>query len=160
MKQTGFSDIQLTKSMRHSYNSNIPFTFKNENSMKNDMRVSDNIPVNLSKNEIKYNNDRDLVNTELDFKKSSDGYKKTERYTDRVDYNSTKGNFFKSTSFFNQTSRNNVSEIVMKFEEPDRSNFNLIQNFINVEKVYIEKELVDLNNEKVFINLGRHYLIC
>ncbi len=160
MKQTGFSDIQLTKSMRHSYNSNIPFTFKNENSLKNDIRVSDCIPVNLSKNEIKYNNDRDLVNTELDFKKSSDGFKKTDRFSDRIDYNSTKGNFFKSTSFFNQTSRNNVSEIVLKLEEPDRSNFNSIQNFIKVEKVYLEKELVDLNNEKVIFYICRLYLIC
>jgi hypothetical protein len=124
------------------------------------MRVSDYIPVNLSKNETKFNNDRDIVNTEFDNKKSTDGFKKTERFMDKIDFNTSKGNFFKSTSFFNQTSRNNVSDLVMKFEEPDRSNFNLIQNFIMVEKVFIEKELVDLNSEKVFIYLIRHYQIC
>lgn len=150
MKQTGFSDINLTKSVRHSFNNNYnPFTFKNDQTMKNELRASDYIPVNMSKHELRFNNDRDLVNTELDFKKSTDGFKKIDRYTDRMDYNSTKGNFFKSTSFFNQTSRNNVSEIVMRFEEPDKTNFTIIQNFIKIEKAFVEKELADLNNEKV-----------
>jgi hypothetical protein len=154
LKQTGFSTSEAGR-QSGNLNSN-PFTFKNPttNQRKELLSSLEYNPLRASQTTFHLQAEREFANNDNDFKKSfqnqnlkKQDIKKQDRYSENSETQIPKTNLFKNS--FPQSFQNNVGDILNNLEEPNRSNFSVIQSFLKIEKSYIDKELLDLKGEKV-----------
>ena len=115
------------------------------------MMASNNYnPVRDWKND--YKNKEDCVENDLEFKKSFNNKKTTsDRYNENNNQPFSKSIVFNNSNGFHpKNTYNNVEEILKSLDKSSKSKVGFIQSFLKVEKTYIEKEINDLYNDKVF----------
>ena len=114
------------------------------------MASNDYNPVRDWKND--YKNKEDCVENDLEFKKSFNNKKTTsDRYNENNNQPFSKSIVFNNSNGFQpKNTYNNIEEILKSLDKSSKSKVALIQSFLKVEKTYIEKEINDLYNDKVF----------